>query len=132
MKKIFKSSVMTGFLFLLSILLLSVGTIGGTRAALQIESAEYESQISMRNIGVSLLENGHIVSYRNYDRNAANGRWTEETGNLVQNMVSDANDTAFKIGKTYDFALSVQNTGMIDQRSDDRMRLHKMPIRTSC
>ena len=79
MKKFFRSSMATAFFFVLSILLLSVGTIGGTRAALQIESNEYESQISMRNIGVTLTENGVDRSYRNYDKTAANGRWYEET-----------------------------------------------------
>lgn len=115
MKKFFRSSMATAFFFVLSILLLSVGTIGGTRAALQIESNEYESQISMRNIGVTLTENGVDRSYRNYDKTAANGKWYEETKYLVENMVKDAGDTALKIGKTYPFALSIRNSGSIPE-----------------
>lgn len=121
MKKFFKSSVMTALMFALAILLLSVGTIGGTQAALQRESNLYQGQISMKNIGVTLCEstNGggswEDITYRNYDKVDANGQWDLKQGVLIRNMVKDAGDNALKIGKTYDFALKVKNSGSINQ-----------------
>ncbi len=121
MKKFFKSSVMTALMFALSILLLSVGTIGGTQAALQRESNLYQGQISMKNIGVTLSESTNggadwkTISYRNYDKVDANGQWNVQTGYLIHDMVKDAGDSALKIGKTYDFHLKVINSGSINQ-----------------
>lgn len=117
MKKFFKSSVATALMFALAILLLSVGTIGGTQAALQRFSNLYQGQISMKNIGVTLIENGEDISWRNYSTTEANDEWTEETGNLIQYIVEKDNpgDKAFKIGKNYNFALQVRNSGSIDQ-----------------
>lgn len=121
MKKFFKSSVMTALMFALSILLLSVGTIGGTQAALQRESNLYQSQISMKNIGVTLSESTDggdtwkTISYRDYDKVDANGQWDVKTGYLIQNMVEDGRDSALKIGKKYDFQLKVINSGSINQ-----------------
>ena len=121
MKNFFKSSVMTALMFALAILLLSVGTIGGTQAALQRESNLYQGQISMKNIGVTLYEstNGgeswEEITHRNYDKVDANGKWDLKPGVLIKNMVKDAGDNALKIGKTYDFALKVINSGSINQ-----------------
>lgn len=116
MKKFFKSSVATALVFALAILLLSIGTIGGTQAALQRFSNLYQGQISMKNIGVTLIENGEDISWRNYDKVEANDKWAEETGYLIQHIVeNDPNDVALKIGKSYPFELQVRNSGSIDQ-----------------
>lgn len=43
-------------------------------------------QIQIFNIGVTLLENGKAVSWRNYDNNT-NGNWDENTGILLTGML---------------------------------------------
>ena len=114
MKKLFRSPVMSAVLFLLAGILLLGGSIGGTRAALTYYSENYQSQVSTDNIGVSLLENGKTVSYRNYGTRA-DGNWSTGTGYLLKDLVKDARDTAFKYGKTYKEELAVRNSGGIPQ-----------------
>jgi len=116
MKKLQKSPVVTAFLFMLSVVLLFVGGIGGAQAALTYESGEYTTELMLRNIGVMLLEStksdaseAKQVSYRYYGTKEANGLWYEQTGNLVEDMVKDANDTGLKLGKEYPFFLTVEN-----------------------
>ncbi|MBO5556852.1 MAG: hypothetical protein J5927_06670 [Oscillospiraceae bacterium] len=114
MRKWFRSPVMSTVLFLLAGLMLLGGSIGGTRAALTYYSENYQSQVSMNSIGVSLLENGRVVSYRNYG-SLADGNWSTGTGYLVRNLVKDAGDSSFKYGKTYREELAVSNSGAIPQ-----------------
>ena len=44
--------------------LLLTSTVGSTRAALTYRSENYEMQIEVPSIGVSLIENGNVVSRR--------------------------------------------------------------------
>lgn len=117
MKKFFRSSVMTVLLFIMATILLFAGTIGGTQAALQIESNNYYSAFNVSHIGVTLRENEVNVSNRNYGEKAAgeNLGWAtdKQNGDLVMNSLGD--DKAFVIGKDYDFAIDSLNTGEIDQ-----------------
>lgn len=82
--------------------LLAFSSIGGARAALTIYSQTYESDIKMRQIGISLLENGEPVSHRNY---SGNKEWDEDTGELLTEIEK------FEFGTKYPEALSVKNTG---------------------
>lgn len=102
-------------LFVVAALLLLVSVVGGTRAALTYFSDSYVARLQVSSIGVTLLENGNEVAYRNYD---GDDKWsetpgTDHVGDLLQNMVP-ANEK-FKIGKNYDEAISVKNTGNIGQ-----------------
>ena len=122
MKKFYRSSVMTTLLFVMAAVLLFAGSVGGTQAALQYFSADYQTEIRLKNIGVTLLENTKApgttpvaVSYRDYSKTDANGMWSEHTGRLVQNMLEDAGDKAVKIGKEYNFELCAANSGQINQ-----------------
>lgn len=93
-----------------SALLLLGSTIGSTRAALTYYSENYSVQMNMSSIGVTLLENGEPVSYRNY---TSNGQWDETTeAKLLDNMLGE--DSKLTPGKKYDEALSVRNSGNID------------------
>lgn len=114
MKKILRSPFATGLLFLLAVGLLLTGSIGGTRAALTIFSDDYQSQLALYDIGVTLLEGTKEVSSRDY-RRYSDGEWSTRSGNLIHDIVKDAGDTEFKIGKTYPVALSVRNSGTIDE-----------------
>ena len=58
----------TYLLFALAGVMLLGSTIGSTRAALTYYSENYTAQITVSQIGVSLLENGQVVSSRDYDK----------------------------------------------------------------
>ena len=127
-RKIMRSPITTGVLFLLAAALLLTSSIGGTRAALTYFSDNYTSQVQMYDIGVSLVENGKAVSWRNYVQNS-NGQWNQATGVLLENMLGAGDDTvlhvnnleplslsgkeSIKIGQPYDEVLSVSNSGTI-------------------
>ena len=63
-----------------SSLLLLGSTVGSARAALTYYSENYSVQMSTSNIGVSLIENGDKISYRDYNEN---DEWNESTGTLL-------------------------------------------------
>ena len=86
--------------------------IGSARAALTYYSQTYTSRVQMQNIGVTLLENGEKVSWRDYS-DKSNGSWNETTGVLLENMLGEGEK--FQIGKVYQEELSVTNSGSIDQ-----------------
>lgn len=95
-------------LFAASAVLLLMSTVGSTRAALTYYSENYEMQIEVPSIGVSLVENGQVVSSRNY----VNDKWREETGELLSHMLGE--NEKLVLGKNYPEALSVRNSGSID------------------
>lgn len=67
MKKKKKSFPKKSALLLTASALLLIGsTVGSTRAALTYYSENYSAQIEMQNIGVSLLENGDVVSSQDF------------------------------------------------------------------
>lgn len=90
-----------------SVVLLAGSTVGSARAALTYYSENYGAQVEVSQIGVSLVENGEVVSKRDYD---SNGKWDEATGDLLTGLKEE------KIvpGKQYDEAISVTNSGSID------------------
>lgn len=124
MKKVLRSPMVTVLLLLTALLLLTVGSIGGARAALNIQSDIYTSQFSLSDIGVALTEEGAEVASRNYNSIAKNGQWFGNDDGLYMNaissisipcMVERAGDSSFQIGKTYPLALGVKNTGSIPE-----------------
>ena len=121
MKKIRRSPVVTGLLFLLAVVLLFAGSVGGTQAALQIFSDDYISAFDLKHIGITLYENGTAVSFRNYGDTAAAGFTEEQDGNLVLKNLED--DPSFRIGRKYPFVITCRNTGTIDQYL--RVTVHK-------
>ena len=113
MNKIRRSPVITGFLFILAIVLLFAGSVGGTQAALQVYSNDYLSALNMKNIGVTLLENGEFVSWRNYGQDTDTEFKEKPNGNLVLEHLKE--DPSFQIGKKYPFKITAKNTGDIYQ-----------------
>ena len=118
MKKVFRSPAFTGLLFLLALGLLLAGTIGGTRAALTIQSDIYTSQFELTDIGVALTEEGSVIAERDY---ISEGSWKGNPEGLLMYdisskcMVERAGDTSLKIGKTYPLPVGVKNTGSIPE-----------------
>ena len=102
MKNFKKSTIV---LLVLAAVLLISSAVGSTRAALTYYSENYQAEVTVSNIGVSLRENGETVSYRNY---LANGEWDVKDGTLLAGIED------FTLGKTYDEELQVLNTGEID------------------
>ena len=111
-KRFLKSPAATMIAFVLAVGLLLFSTVGGARAALTYFSDTYVSRVQMSNIGVTLLENGEKVSWRDYS-DKSNGSWNETTGVLLENMLGEGEK--FQIGKVYQEELSVTNSGSIDQ-----------------
>lgn len=107
----------TYVLLALAMVLLLGSALGSTRAALAYYSENYSAEITVNQIGVSLLENGEVVSSRNYE----NDKWNETSGELLQNMLGE--NEKLKLGKKYDETLSVENSGTIDQYV--RVRIYK-------
>lgn len=107
----------TYVLLALAMVLLLGSALGSTRAALAYYSENYSAEITVNQIGVSLLENGNVVSSRNYE----NDKWNETSGELLQNMLGE--NEKLKLGKKYDETLSVANSGTIDQYV--RVRIYK-------
>ena len=97
--------------------LLTGSAVGSTRAALTYYSENYTAEIKIHQIGVSLLENGKVVSSRDYEED----KWSETTGALLQDMLGE--DEKLALGKRYHETLSVQNSGDIDQYV--RVRIYK-------
>ena len=60
----------------------------------------------MQDIGVTLLENGEPVTYRNW--NSVNDSWDEKNGVLLENLLQEDN---IKFGKNYEERITVENTG---------------------
>ncbi len=113
MKKLLRSPVASGFLFLLAAALLLVGTVGGVQAALTIFSDEYLSGMTLNHIGVALLENGSQIAYRTYGDGYGAG-WSEQQDGEIT-LSSLGSDKEVLIGKQYDCAITAQNTGSIDE-----------------
>lgn len=103
-------------LLVLAVILLAGSAVGSTRAALTYYSENYTAEITVSQIGVSLLENGETVSSRNYH----NSEWKIDNNNgssvggaLLRNMVAEGERVA--LNKKYDERLTVLNSGSIDE-----------------
>lgn len=92
-----------------AVLLLS-SAVGSTRAALTYYSENYSAEVTVSSIGVSLLENGEKVSYRDYLHK--DDQWSEASGTLLTNLIPEGEELT--LGKTYPEVLSVANSGAID------------------
>ena len=104
MKKFKKSTLV--LLALAAVLLIS-SAVGSTRAALTYYSENYSAEVTVSNIGVTLLENGEEVSRKNY---IGDGNWDAVEGELFENLFAEG----FTLGEEYEEVLSVKNSGAID------------------
>jgi len=101
----------TWILLAAAVILLSFSALQGARAALTYVSDNYTAQLSVSQIGVSLLENGSKVSYRDYT--GSGDTWSEGSSDLLTKMIP-AGDK-LELGKKYQEELNVQNSGKIDE-----------------
>ena len=102
----------TVLLFGMAAVLLVLSTVGSTRAALIYNDGNaYRIQFAASYIGVGLIENEDVVSYRSYDRN---NQAVEESKPLLSGIIKQVEEEGFKPGNPYPEALSVTNAGEID------------------
>ncbi|MCM1283560.1 MAG: hypothetical protein NC180_00325 [Muribaculaceae bacterium] len=94
-----------------AVLLLAGSVAGSARAALTYYSEDYVAQMDIKSIGVSLVENGTAVSWRDYLHQ--DDAWSQSSGKLLEHMLGENEELAF--GKKYEEALSVTNSGTIDE-----------------
>ena len=107
----------TYLLLALAVILLLGSAVGSTRAALTYQSQNYEAEIIVSQIGVTLLENGEEVSRRDYNQT----EWEEETnvkespkkGALLTKMIPEGKKLV--LNKEYKEELAVTNSGTIDE-----------------
>lgn len=101
--------------FVLAAGLLLFSGIGSAQAALTYYSETYASRVGMYDIGVSLIENGSIVAWRDYTgENTWNETATEDhVGVLLEHMIPEGE--SLKIGAEYPEELCVTNSGTINQ-----------------
>ena len=108
---------LTYLMFTASVLLLLGSAVGSTRAALTYYSDNYVAEITVSQIGVSLLENGETVSSRDYsgkEWKVTNNRGgSSVNGALLTRMLGEGEQLA--LNKKYDEKLTVKNSGSIDE-----------------
>lgn len=99
-----------------AIVLLTFSSFQGTRAALTYYSDEYKGEVSMRNIGITLLENGNAVDVRNgYNGEGSTQTWNTSGDQTLLKDMLDQTDGNLLIGKKYDEKLTVKNSAEINQ-----------------
>ena len=109
---------MTYVILALAVLLLLGSAVGSTRAALTYYSENYTAEITVSQIGVSLLENGQIVSSRDYDNNEwkiGTNNGSSTGGALLADMLDAENGEKLALNKKYEERLTVKNSGSIDE-----------------
>lgn len=125
LRSFFRSPMGTLFSFMLAVLFLMTGTIGGVRAAPQIfnENSGYGG-IQLDAIGVSLYEQtgsnaAEIVGSRDYSRDYSNDSTTKEDfvegGSHILLTKLLGNDDKIQLGRKYNEHLYVKNTGNIPE-----------------
>lgn len=90
--------------------LLATSTVGSTRAALTYYSDNYAAEVTVSSIGVSLLENGEKVAYRDYMHK--DDQWSEASGTLLAGLLGEGEELV--LGQKYEEEISVANSGSID------------------
>lgn len=101
--------VVTAVLFALALLLLGSGTVGGARAALNIQSEYYNSEVELYDIGVALIEKQADNSFK-----AVAGK-NALMGATSQIAAAVKNDGKLRVGVKYPEVLAVRNTAEINE-----------------
>lgn len=111
-RKFIASPSMTAAMLVCAAVMLMGGLSNQARAALTYYSENYTTRVSMDNIGVTILEDGERLSWRDYS-DKSDGTWDETKGTLQLAMADP--DGSVKPGVKYGEALSVKNSGGIDE-----------------
>lgn len=106
LKKFLSSSKINVVVFVPATVLILLASFVAASAAISY----FSSGATMYDIGVTLMENGQAVSWRNYNND---GSWDESNGILLEGMIAEGEQLI--LGKTYKEELSVCNSGSINQ-----------------
>lgn len=109
-KSFLRSPAAAVIALVLAAALLLFSGVNTARAYLRDPSEWFTSRVEMEDIGISLLENGEIVSYRNYN-SAADGTWDQLVPGTLLSGIPDLPI----FGEPYEEVLQVQNTGTINE-----------------
>ena len=124
LKKVMKGRKGTFLLLGAAVLLLAGSAVGSARAALTYYSENYTAQMEMYDIGVTLVEESakgsKNISSRDYA--GSDDAWKQNEGALLTDML-DETDGKLVAGRNYKEALSVKNSGNIDEYV--RVRIYK-------
>lgn len=112
MKKIKTVLLKPVFLLSAAAILLAASALGSAQAALTYYSENYSAQMTVSSIGVSLLENGKKVSYRDYEHQGDS--WRENQGSLLTSLLDGQDEEQIIPGKAYKEEIGVENSGDID------------------
>ncbi|MBQ3481484.1 MAG: hypothetical protein IJH48_03985 [Oscillospiraceae bacterium] len=108
-RKFLSKPAVTAVLFALALLLLGSSTVGGARAALNIQSEYYNSEVEVYNIGLALIEkNAKDVFVPVAGKNALMGSETPIAKQIEA-------DTKLLPGKTYPEVLAIRNVADINE-----------------
>lgn len=111
LKNFLSASKTNVVIFVVVVALILTATIGAASAA---AVSLLSSRVQMYDIGVSLLENGERISWRDYT-SSDDGTWEENEGVLLANMLDKEKGEEVCLGKTYPEELAVRNSGTINQ-----------------
>lgn len=95
-------------IIVIATLMIIVGSVSVTQAAYRAYSEYHKTKIQTNELSVSVSENGNPLS----------------DSKIMVNMVKDAGDQRFKIGKEYDEVLSVTNTSATNNQYE-RVTIYK-------
>ena len=112
MKKWFRTPFITALALIVAAGLILTSGIGAARASLK-ESAEYDAEVAMDHIGITLLENSGEVARRDYS-GSGDGTWTgTPVGTILDDLPGD--DGTLIFNKKYEEKLAVKNSGTIGE-----------------
>ena len=103
----------TAVLFALALLLLGSSTVGGARAALNIQSEYYNSEVELLNIGVALLEDQGEGGIQNFVVVSGKGGLMGENSPIAK--IVKAEKGKLYAGRAYPESLAVRNTADINE-----------------
>lgn len=112
LKEILSSPKSNVAAFIAIVSLILAVTIGAASAAVAYVAETYSNRVDMIEIGVSVIENGDRISWRDYV-SQNNGEWDENVGTLFTNML--ANGEKINLGKAYTERISIRNSGTINE-----------------
>lgn len=112
LKKFLSASKLNVAVFILATSLVLTATFGAASAAASYLAETYSTRIQMYDIGISLLENGERISWRDYT-SSEDGTWDERTGVLLRNMLGEGKSV--QLGRTYPEELAIRNSGFINE-----------------
>ena len=108
----------TAALLVLALVLLGGSTLGGTRAALTIQSRNYNSHVELYDLGVALQESNDGSSWKEV---ADYSKPRNNNGVLMQNLLGS--DDKLLVGKKYTEMLRVVNKQKGTQPIDEYVRV---------